>query len=64
MSIENVEQAVAELSPVVDHAVSTVGRLTAKLDEMDAKDARLDALAGQLRNLKDVLASTFGTPEA
>ena len=64
MSVDNVEAAVAELSPVVDHAVSTVSRLTAKLDEMDAKDARLEAVAASLRNLKDVLASTFGTPEA
>lgn len=63
MSVENVETAVAELSPVVDHAVSMVGRLTAKLDEIDAKDARLEAVAASLRNLKDVLASTFGTPE-
>lgn len=63
MSVESVESAVAELSPVVDHAVNSVSRLMSKLDEIEAKDAQLEAVAAQLRNLKDVLTSTFGAPE-
>lgn len=63
MSIENLDAAVAELSAVVDHAVSTVSGLTARLDEVDAKEARLEETAARLRNLKDVLTSTFGAPE-
>jgi hypothetical protein len=63
MSVESIESAISELSPVVDHAASSVSVIIAKLDEMEAKDAKLEVLASQLRNLKDVLVSTFGAPE-
>ncbi len=62
-NIDKIEVAVAELSPVVDHAVNGVNQILARLDAQDAQDARVEAVAAQLRNLKDVLVSTFGAPE-
>ncbi len=64
VALDEVKAAEAELAAIIDHTVKTLGEVSNRLDSVDAGEEELKALAARLRNLKDVLASHVGTPEA